>query len=109
MDHAKFCPATQGWSTLECMEPFALLRRCALTKQEEDHARPIGAMPLRAQGPRNRPSLNCFALDAWKIPRALRDAGWQSGTERRLDQKNRNRSRCGKPGREIAVNHAPSS
>jgi hypothetical protein len=47
MDHAKFCPATQGWSTPELVEPIALLRRRLLTKQEEDHAPPLGAMPLR--------------------------------------------------------------
>jgi len=47
MDHAKFCPVTQGWSTPDLVEPFALLRRRLLNEQEEDHAPPLGAMPLR--------------------------------------------------------------
>jgi hypothetical protein len=38
MDNAKFCLATQGWSTPEFIGPLALLRRRRLTKQEEDHA-----------------------------------------------------------------------
>jgi len=44
MDIAKFCPATQGWSTHESTEPDLLLRRLHPTKQEGDHA---------ALGPRN--------------------------------------------------------
>jgi hypothetical protein len=43
MDIAKFCPATQGWSTHESTEPDLLLRLHP-TKQEGDHA---------AEGPRN--------------------------------------------------------
>ena len=47
MDIAKFCPAAQGWSTPELVEPVILLRRRHLTKQEEDHATISCAMPLR--------------------------------------------------------------
>jgi hypothetical protein len=47
MDHAKFCPATQGWSTPEWVNPFLLLRRRSLAKQEQDHGHDNRAMPLR--------------------------------------------------------------
>jgi hypothetical protein len=47
MDHAKFCTATQGWSTPESVKPFALLRRRFLNKQEEDHVQAVHAMLLR--------------------------------------------------------------
>jgi len=47
MDIAKFCPATQGWSTHESMEPDLLLRRLRPSKQEGDHAPPARAMALR--------------------------------------------------------------
>jgi hypothetical protein len=51
MDHAKFCPVTQGWSTPELAKPFALLRRRFVAKQEEDHVRRYRAMPLRYAPP----------------------------------------------------------
>src|SRR6476646_10380307 len=47
MNHAKFCPATQGWSTPEWVNPFLLLRRRSLAKQEQDHGHESRAMPLR--------------------------------------------------------------
>jgi hypothetical protein len=50
MNHAKFCLATQAWSTPEWSKPCALLRRRFLTKQEEDHAMAFRAIPLR-RGP----------------------------------------------------------
>jgi hypothetical protein len=47
MDHAKFCTATQGWSTLELNQSDLLLRHVFQTKQEQDHGRVFHAMPLR--------------------------------------------------------------
>jgi len=47
MDHAKFCIATQDWSTPETGEDFVFLRRAANSKQEEDHGRCRRAMALR--------------------------------------------------------------
>jgi hypothetical protein len=49
MDHAKFCLATQGWSTPEWVELCALLRRCFFNQQEEDHGRCFHAMLLRGR------------------------------------------------------------
>jgi len=47
MDHAKFCLATQGWSTPVCVKPCLLLRQATALKQEEDHVRAGRAMALR--------------------------------------------------------------
>jgi hypothetical protein len=47
MDHAKFCTATQGWSTVESIQSDHLLRRGFLNKQEGDHEQPARAIPLR--------------------------------------------------------------
>jgi hypothetical protein len=48
MDHAKFCPAAQGRSTLESLEPCDLLRACLRPKQEQDHG---GAFSRNAVAP----------------------------------------------------------
>jgi hypothetical protein len=47
MDHAKFCTATQGWSTVESIQSDHLLRPGFLNKQEGDHGQPARAIPLR--------------------------------------------------------------
>src|SRR5262249_12326926 len=49
MNHAKFCLATQGWSTPVCVKPCLLLRRATASKQEEDHVRAMRAMALRGE------------------------------------------------------------
>jgi len=58
MDHAKFCPAAQGRSMLELLEPCALLRPHLQAKQEQDHetvfSRNAIAHPGRKPMPINR-------------------------------------------------------
>jgi hypothetical protein len=58
MDHAKFCPAAQGRSMLELLEPCALLRLRLQPKQEQDHGKAFSrnaiACPSRKPRPINR-------------------------------------------------------
>jgi hypothetical protein len=66
MDIAKFCPATQGWSTHESREPELLLRVPDLAKQEGDHAPPPRAMALRERLAASRAQVNRLMVKSGK-------------------------------------------
>jgi hypothetical protein len=50
MDHAKFCPATQGRSTPESCSGVVLLRRRIAVEQQADHGARGGATALPVAG-----------------------------------------------------------
>jgi hypothetical protein len=56
MDHAKFCPAAQGRSMLESLEPCALLRPRLTAKQEQDHGGAVSRNAIAFVGlPKSQP------------------------------------------------------